>query len=107
MDLRRPALVVVPDLLGCLLREGNVALPLMEGSAHEGHAAAGHAVQRLTPLTEVMVELGGRLYVYLRRGLHHCADIVCQALGATPAARLRAGEPSRSTYQRHTKMVAQ
>ncbi|GAB47633.1 DNA-3-methyladenine glycosylase [Mobilicoccus pelagius] len=89
----RPVLEVAPDLLGCVLRHGDVAVRLTEVEAYAGPRDPGsHAYRGPTPRTEVMFGPPGRLYVYFSYGMHHCVNVVCGPDGEASAVLLRAGE---------------
>ncbi|WP_409483224.1 DNA-3-methyladenine glycosylase [Arsenicicoccus dermatophilus] len=89
----RPVLEVAPELLGCVLRHGPVALRLTEVEAYAGPQDPGsHAFRGPTPRTEVMFGQAGHLYVYLSYGMHHAVNVVTGPTGEASAVLLRAGE---------------
>lgn len=91
--LSRPGLEVAPDLLGCILRHGDVAVRLTEVEAYMGADDPGsHAFRGRTPRNEVMFGEAGHLYVYFTYGMHFCANVVCGSSGVATAVLLRAGE---------------
>lgn len=91
-DLTRPALEVAPDLLGCVLRVGEVAVRLTEVEAYEGQAdPASHAWRGPGRRNALMFGPAGHLYVYQLHG-HACANIVCREEGVASAVLLRAGQ---------------
>ena len=91
IDLSRPALLVAPELVGCLLRTGGVVLRIDEVEAYEGRAdPASHAWAGLTARNAVMFGPAGHLYVYRLHG-HHCCNVVCREEGTASAVLLRAG----------------
>jgi len=92
-DLRQSAVDVAPQLLGCALRVGTVAIRLTEVEAYEGSLdPASHAYRGMTRRNAVMFGPAGRLYVYFSYGIHHAVNIVCGTEGTSSAVLLRAGE---------------
>jgi tyrosyl-tRNA synthetase len=93
----RPPVVVGPDLLGCVVVNGPVAVQLTEVEAYNGADDPGsHAFRGPTPRNEVMFGPPGHVYVYFTYGMHWCANLVCHPAGRAGAVLLRAGEVSRS-----------
>lgn len=48
---------------------------------------------RRTPRTEMMWQDGGRAYIYIIYGLHHCLNAVTRTVGEPEAVLIRAAEP--------------
>nr|WP_217634090.1 DNA-3-methyladenine glycosylase [Raineyella antarctica] len=91
-DLTRHALDVAPELLGCVLQSGPVAVRLVEVEAYEGaDDPASHAFRGRTPRNAVMFGPAGHLYVYRLHG-SYCANVVCGPEGVATALLMRAGE---------------
>lgn len=91
--LARPAVDVAPDLLGCVIRNGAVAVRITEVEAYMGADDPGsHAYRGQTPRNGVMFGPAGYLYVYFTYGMHFCANVVCGLPGTASAVLLRAGE---------------
>lgn len=91
--LRRPAAQVAPDLLGWVLRRGEVAIRITEVEAYQGEEDPGsHAFRGPTPRTEVMFGPAGSWYVYFTYGMHWCVNLVCDEAGTAAAVLVRAGE---------------
>jgi DNA-3-methyladenine glycosylase len=89
----RPALDVAPELLGCVLCSGPVAVRLTEVEAYHGTAdPASHAYRGQTPRNSVMFGPPGHAYVYFTYGMHFCVNLVCMRPGTASAVLLRAGE---------------
>ena len=87
---RSPA-VVAPELVGATLVVGEVRARLVEVEAYLGSDdPASHAFRGRTPRAAIMFGQAGRLYVYLSYGMHHCANVVCDADGTAGAVLLRA-----------------
>lgn len=94
--LNRPAYVVAPALLGCVLEhqtpEGVVAVELTEVEAYAGEVdPASHAYRGKTPRNAVMYGPPGYAYVYFSYGMHFCMNVVCMPEGTASAVLLRAG----------------
>jgi DNA-3-methyladenine glycosylase len=93
----RPALVVAPELLGCVIEhdsaQGSVAVRLTEVEAYQGDLdPASHAFRGPTPRNSIMFGEPGRVYVYFTYGMHFCMNLVCELPGTASAVLLRAGE---------------
>jgi len=88
----RPALDVAVDLIGSRIIGGDVVVELTEVESYAGETdQASHAYRGPTPRNQVMFGPGGRVYVYLSYGMHHCVNLVCAEPGTAAAVLLRAG----------------
>ena len=92
----RSPLVVAPALIGATLvtgagRPDEVRAQIVEVEAYLGaDDPASHAFRGPTPRSSSMFGPPGHLYVYLSYGVHHCANVVCDADGVAGAVLLRA-----------------
>jgi len=73
----RPAEVVAPELIGCLLvkRQADGELlwgVVVEMEAYSQEEPACHGYRRRTPSNETLFGEPGRFYVYVSYGIHHC-----------------------------------
>jgi len=73
----RPAEVVAPELIGCLLLKRQVNGELLWGvlvgtEAYSQEEPACHGYRRRTPSNETLFGEPGRFYVYVSYGIHHC-----------------------------------
>ena len=73
----RPAEVVAPELIGCLLvkRQADGELlwgVIVETEAYSQDDPACHGYRRRTPSNETLFGEPGRFYVYVSYGIHHC-----------------------------------
>jgi DNA-3-methyladenine glycosylase len=92
-DLTRPVEQVAPELLGAVLRHGEVAVRLTEVEAYDGaNDPASHAFRGRTPRNGIMFGPPGHLYVYFSYGMHWAANIICGPDGIASGVLLRAGE---------------
>ena len=95
----RDAVWVAKNLLGKYLvvkKQGEFfAGRIVETEAYVGpEDKASHAFGgRRTKRTEVMFEIGGKVYVYLIYGMYHCLNIVTGEKGFPSAVLIRAVEP--------------
>lgn len=95
--LGRPASVVAPQLLGCILErevDGDVIrVKIVETEAYDQTDAASHSYNGRTQRTDIMFGAPGHLYVYFTYGMHHCCNIVTDQEGIGSAVLIRAVEP--------------
>ncbi len=73
----RPAEIVAPDLIGCLLvksQDDGTLLwgVIVETEAYSQDDPACHGYRRRTPSNETLFGEPGRFYVYVSYGIHHC-----------------------------------
>ena len=76
----RPAAVVAPDLIGCLLvkRQADGELlwgVIVETEAYSQDDPACHGYRRRTPSNDTLFGEPGRFYVYVSYGIHHCVKV--------------------------------
>lgn len=77
----RPADVVAPDLIGCLLVKRQASAPLLWGvivetEAYSQEEPACHGHRRRSPSNDTLFGEPGRFYVYVSHGIHHCVNVV-------------------------------
>ena len=77
----RPAEVVAPELIGCLLVKRQASGELLWGVVVETEAycqsePACHGHRRRSPSNETLFGEPGRFYVYVSYGIHHCVNVV-------------------------------
>ena len=73
----RPAELVAPELIGCLLVKRQLSGELLWGVIVETEAysqddPACHGYRRRTPSNDTLFGEPGRFYVYVSYGIHHC-----------------------------------
>jgi len=73
----RPAELVAPELIGCLLvkRQADGGLlwgVIVETEAYAQEEPACHGYRRRSPSNETLFGEPGRFYVYVSYGIHHC-----------------------------------
>jgi len=73
----RPAELVAPELIGCLLvkRQANGELlwgVIVETEAYSQEEPACHGYRRRSPSNETLFGEPERFYVYVSYGIHHC-----------------------------------
>ncbi len=100
----RPAEVVAPELIGCLLlkRQADGELlwgVIVETEAYSQAEPACHGYRRRSPSNETLFGEPGRFYVYVSYGIHHCVNVVTDRAEWANGVLLRAvaipGEPER------------
>ncbi|MEX3504661.1 DNA-3-methyladenine glycosylase [Corynebacterium sp. LK2510] len=93
IDFSQPADVVAPQLLGCVVSHGGVAVRITEVEAYLGaDDAASHTFNGKTARNAAMFGPPGKFYVYLSYGIHYNANIVCAPDGIGQGCLLRGGE---------------
>ena len=100
----RPAELVAPYLIGCLLvkRQADGELlwgVIVETEAYSQDDPACHGYRRRTPSNETLFGEPGRFYVYVSYGIHHCVNVVTHKADWANGVLLRAvaipGKPER------------
>lgn len=91
----RPAEVVAPALIGCLLvkRQPSGELlwgVLVETEAYSQEEPACHGYRRRSPSNETLFGEPGHWYVYLTYGIHHCVNVVTERADWASGVLLRA-----------------
>ena len=89
----RPVVEVAGDLVGCVLRHGDVAGRIVETEAYHESEPACHAHAGLTARTRVLFGPPGHAYVYRSYGIHALLNPVCEPEGVGAAVLIRALEP--------------
>ncbi|MDO5513180.1 DNA-3-methyladenine glycosylase [Corynebacterium sp.] len=93
IDFTRPADLVAPELLGCVITHSGVSVRLTEVEAYLGaEDAAAHTYRGITARNAAMFGPPGRLYVYLSYGIHLAGNVVCAPEGTGHGCLMRAGE---------------
>jgi DNA-3-methyladenine glycosylase len=101
----RPAEVVAPELIGCLLVKRQPSGELLWGvivetEAYSQEEPACHGYRRRSPSNETLFGEPGRFYVYVSYGIHHCVNVVTDradwANGVLLRALALAAEPERT-----------
>lgn len=93
IDFDQPADVVAPQLLGGILRLGEVAIRITEVEAYLGESdPASHAFKGPTPRCATMFGPSSHLYVYASYGIHRAGNLVCSPDGHAGGVLLRGGE---------------
>jgi DNA-3-methyladenine glycosylase len=96
----RDTVSVARDLLGqelvCRTLDGEAAGVIVETEAYLGTGdPASHAFGgRRTPRTEILFAAGGRAYIYLVYGLHHCLNLTTGKAGIAECVLIRALQPT-------------
>jgi DNA-3-methyladenine glycosylase len=95
--LERPAVIVAPQLLGCILERDingkTLRVRIVETEAYDETDAASHSYKGRTPRTDIMFGEAGHLYVYFTYGMHYCCNVVVGKEGVGAAVLIRAVEP--------------
>jgi DNA-3-methyladenine glycosylase len=100
----RPAEVVAPELIGCLLLKsrphgGPLWGVVVETEAYDQADPACHGHRRRSPSNDTLFGEPGQFYVYVSYGIHHCVNVVTDRDGWASGVLLRAlalpGEPER------------
>jgi DNA-3-methyladenine glycosylase len=91
----RPAEVVAPELIGCLLvkRQADGKLlwgVIVETEAYSQDDPACHGYRRRSPSNETLFGEPGRFYVYVSYGIHHCVNVVTHRADWANGVLLRA-----------------
>jgi len=93
-DFEQPAIDLARNLLGCVLRHGEVAGMIVETEAYLGlDDLAAHASKGKTERTKVLFGPAGHAYVYFIYGMHECLNVVADREGSPGCVLIRALEP--------------
>jgi DNA-3-methyladenine glycosylase len=84
---------VARDLVGCVLRHGDVAGRIVETESYHESEPACHAHIGLTARTHTLFREPGVAYVYRSYGIHALLNAVCEPEGVGAAVLIRALEP--------------
>lgn len=95
----RPVVDVAEDLIGCVLRHGEIEGVIVETEAYHHSEPACHAYAGLTPRTKTLFGEPGRAYVYRSYGIHSLFNAVCEREGVGAAVLIRALQPLRGAEQ--------
>ena len=87
----RPAELVAPELIGCLMvkRQEDGALlwgVIVETEAYSQGEPACHGYRRRTLSNETLFGEPGRFYVYVSYGIHHCVNVEAEGRHSTSEA---------------------
>ena len=96
--LSSSTLSLAQSLLGCCMHsfiDGvHTSGMIVETEAYHGDTdEACHCYYSRTPRNEVMFQRAGLLYVYKIYGIHHCINVVTEAIDTGAAVLIRALEP--------------
>jgi DNA-3-methyladenine glycosylase len=89
----RPVVQVARDMVGCVVRHGDVSGRIVETEAYHQEEPACHAFAGLTPRTRVLFGPPGIAYVYRSYGIHALLNAVCEREGVGAAVLIRALDP--------------
>jgi DNA-3-methyladenine glycosylase len=89
----RPVLEVAPDLIGCVVRQGETSGVIVETEAYHRTEPASHAWAGLTARTAPLFGPPGIAYVYFSYGIHSLLNAVCDREDSGAAVLIRALEP--------------
>ena len=84
---------VARDLIGCVVRHGEMAGRIVETESYHMDEPACHAHAGLTPRTRTLFGAPGQAYVYFSYGIHSLLNAVCEEDGIGAAVLIRALEP--------------
>jgi len=92
--LSRPAEVVAPELLGCVLVRKINGVEyrgiIVETEAYAPNDPACHAYKKRSDRNAAMFGKAGSVYVYLIYGIYHCINLVTDRDGVASAVLIRA-----------------
>jgi DNA-3-methyladenine glycosylase len=84
---------VAHDLIGCVVRHGDVAGRIVETESYHQDEPACHAYVGLTERTRTLFGPPGHAYVYFSYGIHSLLNAVAEPEGVGAAVLIRALEP--------------